>query len=100
MAINTSNNKNYEFGDGPAYSIPNQIYANRNGSPNKNERDVTPRGRAVSSRSPNNRGDPTTLMSTKTISVISDGGEQITPGCTDYSPNANAILKKEPGFAI
>ena len=39
-------------------------------------------------------------MSTKTISVISDGGEQITPGCTDYSPNANAILKKEPGFAI
>ena len=97
MATNTSNNKNYEFGDGPAYSIPSQIYANRTGSPSKNERDVTPRGRAISSRSP---CDPNTLMSTKTISVISDGEAQITPGCTDYSPNANAILKKEPGFAI
>ena len=96
--INTSNNKNYEFGDGPAYSIPSQIYPNRTGSPSKHERDVTPRGRCASSRSPNR--DPTTLMSTKTISVISDGEAQITPGCTDYSPNANAILKKEPSFAI
>ena len=53
---------------------------------------MTPRGRAVSSRSPN-RNDQTLLSST-----MSDG--ETTPGCTDYSPNYNAVLKKLPGQAI
>ena len=58
-------------------------------------KDVTPRGRAASSRSPT-RDDK--LVSHKTISALSDD-EQTTPGCTDYSPNNNVILKKEPGYA-
>jgi len=24
----------------------------------------------------------------------------VTPGCTDYSPNHQSILKKEPGYAV
>ena len=89
----TSSNQ-YEFGNGPAYSIPTQVYPNRTCSPS---RDVTPRGRCASSRSPN-RNDHT-LVSNKTISAISDNLEQNTPGCTDYTPNTKAILKKEPTYA-
>lgn len=57
---------------------------------------MTPRmdtNRAASSRSPNN------LLSQRTLSANSGGDLEVTPGCTDYSPNHKSVLKKEPGYA-
>ena len=39
------------------------------------------------------------MLSHKTVSAISDGLDQATPGCTDYTPNTKAVLKKEPTYA-
>lgn len=58
---------------------------------------MTPRmdtNRAASSRSPNQHP-----LSQRTLSANS-GELEVTPGCTDYSPNYKSNLKKEPGYAV
>lgn len=64
--------------NGPAYTIPNQHYPGRL-SPDKTDRDRTP-------RTPNNKASSPGPPSQRTVSPFSDNTGNITPGCTDYTP--------------
>ena len=78
------------FSSGPAYSIPSQHYEGRV-SPDKTDRDRSARKTPVhcaSSRSPMREN-----VTQRTVSPISDGGGDATPGCTDYTPRHEKFLK-------
>ena len=80
--------------NGPAYSIPSQYYPGRV-SPDKTDRTArTPnQNQPASSRSP-----ARDVVSQRTISPFSDVNDE-TPGCTDYTPHFDKLLKQQPGYA-
>ncbi len=74
--------------NGPAYTIPSQHYPGRL-SPDKTDRDRTP-------RTPNAKAASPGPKSNRSVSPFSDRPENVTPGCTDYTPRQEKFLKQEP----